>query len=173
MRVTGRVQLSTYRMRSTQLQVAEEFLEHVKILPLQYDKGIYFAFLEDYGTHYTKTGKAGGEYELIYVLNQDTIKAKSRFVLASVSFQKNTLSVVRALSTVMLIFIFFADITENMIQNCVKLGVGADFGITSSSSLNAKLDNKNCKDVTNKDQGQQVFFSCFSACNTDILNLGL
>lgn len=81
MRVTGRVQLSTYRMRSTQLQVAEEFLEHVKILPLQYDKGIYFAFLEDYGTHYTRTGKAGGEYELIYVLNQDTIKAKSRFAL--------------------------------------------------------------------------------------------
>lgn len=77
MRVRGKVQLSTYRMRSHQLQVAEEFLEHVTSLPLQYEKGIYFAFLEDYGTHYTKNGRSGGEYELIYVLNQDTIKAKS------------------------------------------------------------------------------------------------
>lgn len=164
MRVTGRVQLSTYRMRSTQLQVAEEFLEHVKILPLQYDKGIYFAFLEDYGTHYTRTGKAGGEYELIYVLNQDTIKAKSRFVLASVSFEKNTFSVVRALSTVMLIIIFLADLTENTLQNCVKLGVGADFGITSSSSLNANLDNKKCETVTNKNQGQLIKFFVLFFC---------
>lgn len=78
MRVKGRMQLSTYRMRSQQLQVAEEFLAHAKSLPVEYEKGIYYAFLEDYGTHYTKNGKSGGEYELVYVLNQDTIKAKSR-----------------------------------------------------------------------------------------------
>ncbi|XP_037548251.1 complement component C9 [Nematolebias whitei] len=77
MRVKGRVQLSTYRMRSRELNIAEGFLLHVRSLPLQYEKGIYFAFLEDYGTHYTKNGKSGGEYELIYVLNQDTIKAKN------------------------------------------------------------------------------------------------
>lgn len=69
--------MSTYRMRSRELNVAEEFLAHVDSLPLVYEKGIYFAFLEDYGTHYTRNGKSGGEYELIYVLNQDTIKAKS------------------------------------------------------------------------------------------------
>uniref|UniRef100_A0A3Q3B4A5 Complement component C9 n=1 Tax=Kryptolebias marmoratus TaxID=37003 RepID=A0A3Q3B4A5_KRYMA len=77
MRVKGTVQLSTYRMRSRELNVAEEFQLHAKSLPLEYEKGIYFAFLEDYGTHYTKTGKSGGEYELIYVLNQDTIKAQN------------------------------------------------------------------------------------------------
>ncbi|XP_060917649.1 complement component C9 [Labrus mixtus] len=77
LRVKGNVQLSTYRMRSHQLQVAEEFVQHVRSLPLQYEKGIYFAFLEDYGTHYTKNGKSGGEYEFIYVLNQDSIKAKN------------------------------------------------------------------------------------------------
>ncbi|KAM8743389.1 complement component C9 [Acanthopagrus schlegelii] len=77
MRVLGKVELSTYRLRSRELQVAEEFLEHVKSLPLEYEKGIYFAFLEDYGTHYTKNGLSGGEYELIYVLNQDTIKEKN------------------------------------------------------------------------------------------------
>lgn len=79
----GTVQLSTYRMRSFQVQVAEEFLAHVKSLPLVYDKGIYFAFLEDYGTHYTRSGKTGGEYELVYVLNQDTVKKKSTFTLQS------------------------------------------------------------------------------------------
>lgn len=78
MRVKGRLQLSTYRMRSHQLQVVEEFLTHVKSLPLEYEKGIYYAFLEDYGTHYTKNGKSGGEYELVYILNQDFIKAKSK-----------------------------------------------------------------------------------------------
>ncbi|KAM9841638.1 complement component C9 [Aulostomus maculatus] len=77
MRVRGRVQLSTYRLRSHLLQVADEFLEHVKSLPVQYDKGIYFAFLEDYGTHYTKNGKTGGEYEWVYVLNQDAINSKN------------------------------------------------------------------------------------------------
>lgn len=78
MRVKGRLQLSTYRMRSYQIQVAEEFLAHAKSLPLGYEKGIYYAFLEDYGTHYTRNGKSGGEYELVYVLNQDSIKARSR-----------------------------------------------------------------------------------------------
>lgn len=77
MRVKGKVQLSTYRMRSRELKVADEFLVHVKSLPLQYEKGIYFAFLEDYGTHYTKNGKTGGEYELIYVFDHDTIKQRS------------------------------------------------------------------------------------------------
>lgn len=77
MRVKGKLQMSTYRMRSRGLKVAEEFLEHVQSLPLEYEKGIYFAFLEDYGTHYTKNGKSGGEYELIYVLNQDTIKRRN------------------------------------------------------------------------------------------------
>ncbi|KAL6096595.1 c9 [Pungitius sinensis] len=76
MTVKGSVQLSTYRMRSRDLRTADEFLEHVRSLPVQYERGIYFAFLEDYGTHYTKNGKTGGEYELVYVLNQDTIKKK-------------------------------------------------------------------------------------------------
>ncbi|XP_030006378.1 complement component C9 [Sphaeramia orbicularis] len=76
MRVKGKVQLSTYRLRSHELQVADEFLHHVRSLPVEYEKGIYFAFLEDYGTHYTKSGTSGGEYELIYVLNQDSIREK-------------------------------------------------------------------------------------------------
>nr|XP_046230367.1 complement component C9 [Scatophagus argus] len=123
MRVTGRVQLSTYRMRSHQLQVANEFLEHVKSLPLEYEKGIYFAFLEDYGTHYTKNGKSGGEYELIYVLNQDTIHAKN--------------------------------LTERRIQECVQLGITAEFSGTSVTDGNAHLKHGDCDTVTKKEQGDK------------------
>ncbi|XP_071321879.1 complement component C9 [Trachinotus anak] len=113
MRVKGKVQLSTYRLRSRELKVADEFLQHVKSLPLEYEKGIYFAFLEDYGTHYTRNGKSGGEYELIYVLNQDTIKAKN--------------------------------LTERMIQDCIKVGVAADFGVISGHARP-----ENCEPVTTK-----------------------
>lgn len=75
-RVKGAIQLSTYRMRSTNLQVALDFVNDVKRLPLEFEKGIYFSFIEDYGTHYTRNGKHGGEYDLVYVLNQDSIREK-------------------------------------------------------------------------------------------------
>ncbi|XP_026875867.2 complement component C9 [Electrophorus electricus] len=77
LRVKGRVQLGTYRMRSRGLEVSETFLDDVDALPLEYEKSQYFGFLEDYGTHYTKNGKAGGEYDLVYVLNSDVITEKN------------------------------------------------------------------------------------------------
>ena len=76
-RVKGKVELSKYRLVSHDLQVTDRFLLDVMRLPLWYEKGIYFTFIEDYGTHYTKNGVSGGEYELVYVLNQDAIKEQS------------------------------------------------------------------------------------------------
>ncbi|CAG05214.1 unnamed protein product, partial [Tetraodon nigroviridis] len=121
MRVKGRLQLSTYRMRSYQIQVAEEFLAHAKSLPLGYEKGIYYAFLEDYGTHYTRNGKSGGEYELVYVLNQDSIKARN--------------------------------LTERKIQECLKIGIEAEFATTSVKDGKAHVNYNKCDDVTTKSQG--------------------
>ncbi|MCI4394476.1 hypothetical protein PGIGA_G00169010 [Pangasianodon gigas] len=77
-RVKGKVQLGTYRMRSRSLEVSQTFLDDVDALPIEYEKGQYFGFLEDYGTHYTKNGRAGGEYELVYVLNSKVIKDKQK-----------------------------------------------------------------------------------------------
>ncbi len=79
MRVKGRVELATYRMRQRRLEVSSTFLDDVDALPLTYEKGQYFAFLEDYGTHFTKNGKSGGEYELVYIMNEDALKLKSKF----------------------------------------------------------------------------------------------
>ncbi|XP_065123320.2 complement component C9 [Paramisgurnus dabryanus] len=76
MRVKGKVQLATYRMRQRLLEVSSLFLDDVDALPNQYEKGQYFAFLEDYGTHFTKNGRSGGEYELVYVMNHDELKKK-------------------------------------------------------------------------------------------------
>ncbi|KAI4875765.1 hypothetical protein NFI96_024278, partial [Prochilodus magdalenae] len=75
-RVKGKVQLGTYRMRSRNLEVSETFLDDVDALPIEYEKGQYYGFLEDYGTHYTKNGRAGGEYDLVYVLNEDVMIKK-------------------------------------------------------------------------------------------------
>ncbi|XP_067294802.1 complement component C9 [Pseudorasbora parva] len=76
MRVKGRVELATYRMRQRGLEVSSTFLDDVDALPLAYEKGQYFAFLEEYGTHFTKNGKSGGEYELVYIMNEDIRKLK-------------------------------------------------------------------------------------------------
>lgn len=78
-RVKGKVQLGTYRLRSRGLEVSQLFLDDVDALPIEYEKGQYFGFMEDYGTHYTKNGRAGGEYELIYVLNKNTKKDKCKY----------------------------------------------------------------------------------------------
>ncbi|XP_059906388.1 complement component C9 isoform X2 [Gadus macrocephalus] len=75
-RVKGRVQLASFRMRPRSLRVADQFLNEVRFLPLQYEKKAYFDFMEMYGTHYTRYGKFGGEYQLVYVLNNEVITKK-------------------------------------------------------------------------------------------------
>ncbi|KAJ8286909.1 hypothetical protein GJAV_G00044790 [Gymnothorax javanicus] len=76
MRVKGQAQMGSFRMRSRDLKVTETFLSDVSDLPLEYAKGEYFKFLEDYGTHYASSGREGGEYELVYVLNNEYMKTK-------------------------------------------------------------------------------------------------
>lgn len=88
MRVKGRVELATYRMRQRGLEVSSTFLDDVDALPLTYEKGQYFAFLEDYGTHFTKNGKSGGEYELVYIMNEDIRKLKREFKITFQVFCK-------------------------------------------------------------------------------------
>ncbi|KAL4617463.1 complement component C9 [Arapaima gigas] len=76
MRVKGKVQLSTFRMRSRELMLTETFLDDVANLPVEYLKGEYFRFLEEYGTHYAISGQSGGEYELVYIMNKETMSSK-------------------------------------------------------------------------------------------------
>ncbi|XP_058029460.1 complement component C9-like [Ahaetulla prasina] len=75
LQVKSDIQLGTFQMRRRDLRLSETFLEELKFLPSTYEKGEYFKFLETYGTHYSHRGTIGGKYELIYVLDNQTLSS--------------------------------------------------------------------------------------------------
>lgn len=79
--VKGQIQLGRFQIRSRDVRLTDSFLDDLKFLPAEYDKGEYFKFLEDYGTHYAVSGTVGGKYELVYVLDN---YAMSRLGMLSV-----------------------------------------------------------------------------------------
>nr|XP_056705038.1 complement component C9 [Euleptes europaea] len=74
--VKGTIELGNFIMRSRDIRLTETFLDDLKYLPSDYDMGEYFKFLETHGTHYARTGTVGGKYELLYVLDKQSMKTK-------------------------------------------------------------------------------------------------
>ncbi|XP_067885226.1 complement component C9-like [Heterodontus francisci] len=69
-RIKGQIQLAKFKMRTNRYELDEDFIIDLKNLPTEYDKGVYFKILEDYGTHYTSSGTLGGDYQMVYVLDK-------------------------------------------------------------------------------------------------------
>nr|XP_020651321.1 complement component C9 [Pogona vitticeps] len=71
--VKSSIQLGSFIMRTRDVRLNDVFLEDLKYLPTEYEKGEYFKFLETYGTHYARRGVYGGIYELLYILDDETM----------------------------------------------------------------------------------------------------
>nr|DBA23684.1 TPA: hypothetical protein GDO54_014575 [Pyxicephalus adspersus] len=77
LRISGKVQLATFQLRTRGFVLSPTFIDDVNNLPSFYDKAEYFAFLEMYGTHYSVSGSIGGKYDLVYVLDSTVLKNKA------------------------------------------------------------------------------------------------
>lgn len=68
--------------------------------------------------------------------------------------------------------ILFADLTERKIQECVKLGIAAEFGTTSIRDGKAHYNRDGCDDVTKKAQGlvfvRKPIILIGQACNVGV-----
>lgn len=84
--VKGQIQLGRFQIRSRDVRLTDSFLDDLKFLPAEYDKGEYFKFLEDYGTHYAVSGAVGGKYELVYVLDNYAMSRLGMFSIALTKF---------------------------------------------------------------------------------------
>uniref|UniRef100_A0A8D0GQS6 Complement component C9 n=1 Tax=Sphenodon punctatus TaxID=8508 RepID=A0A8D0GQS6_SPHPU len=80
-RVKGKIQLGTFQMRNRDVRLTDNFLDDLKFLPSDYDKGEYFKFLENYGTHYALSGILGGKFDLLYVLDSQKMQMEGTVYL--------------------------------------------------------------------------------------------
>ncbi|XP_078263470.1 complement component C8 alpha chain [Rhinoraja longicauda] len=73
-RVRTKVQTAHFKMRRSNLILDEEMAESLMKLPDEYNYGMYSKFIADYGTHYYTSGKMGGVFEFITVLNNNVMR---------------------------------------------------------------------------------------------------
>ncbi|XP_006889642.1 PREDICTED: complement component C9 [Elephantulus edwardii] len=128
--VKGEIQTGKFVMRNRNVMLTMTFVDDIKALPINYEKGEYYAFLETYGTHYSSSGSLGGLYELIYVLDKTAMKKKGielKDVQRCVGFNAQ-FSVDVA--------IFGTELKGNVDSNdCLKRGEGGIVNITSDNII--------------------------------------
>lgn len=78
-------------MRRSNLILDEDMAESLMKLPDEYNYGMYSKFIADYGTHYYASGKMGGVFEFITVLNNNVLRKSGlwQLILASIKCMWN------------------------------------------------------------------------------------
>ncbi|XP_059501030.1 complement component C9 isoform X1 [Stegostoma tigrinum] len=130
-RVKGQIQLAKFHMRTSRYMLNEDFIIDLKDLPTEYDKGVYFKFLENYGTHYSASGTLGGDYQMVYVLDKsemDQERITSEQVKRCLGFDANF------------------NIQQSMSEDPGSTNVGGGLNINTDS----------CKKITNSNYTSQT-----------------
>ncbi|XP_050948615.1 complement component C6 [Labeo rohita] len=73
-RVRRVVATSTFRMKPTDLYLADQFLKFLNSLPLEYNYALYRQIFQLFGTHYFSSGTLGGKYDLLFQYDREELK---------------------------------------------------------------------------------------------------
>uniref|UniRef100_W5KNV4 Complement component 6, duplicate 1 n=1 Tax=Astyanax mexicanus TaxID=7994 RepID=W5KNV4_ASTMX len=64
---------ATFRTKSSDLYLSAPFLEFLNSLPLEYNYPLYRQIFQLFGTHYFASGTLGGQYDLLYQYDHETL----------------------------------------------------------------------------------------------------
>ena len=68
--------VATFRVRAPEdLVLSGSFLKYLNALPLEYNYPLYRDIFRRFGTHYYGSGSLGGEYEMIYQYDTETVSS--------------------------------------------------------------------------------------------------
>lgn len=73
-RVHQVVATSTFRLKSSGLYLADQFLQFLNSLPLEYNYALYRQIFQLFGTHYFSSGTLGGKYDLLFQYDREELK---------------------------------------------------------------------------------------------------
>lgn len=67
------LEVAHYRLKARSLMLHYEFLQRVKLLPLEYSYGEYRDLFRDFGTHYITEAVLGGIYEYTLIMKKEAM----------------------------------------------------------------------------------------------------
>ncbi|XP_039093712.1 complement component C8 beta chain [Hyaena hyaena] len=68
------LEVAHYKLKPRSLMLHYEFLQRVKLLPLEYSYGEYRDLFRDFGTHYITEAMLGGIYEYTLIMNKEAME---------------------------------------------------------------------------------------------------